>query len=430
MPSAYRIVWQNPWVRVAVGIGCFVLLCLVVYFLRPILIPLLVAFLVAYIFDPAADFFERRGLRRIGTALGLVFVITMLALSFPIIVIPGIIEESEKLIAASRGYGDTVWTDRVERYLPVDEIVDTMGWREGHPPEENAVDIIAAEVGQWIQLNAVDFLRKHGTMLFGATTDAGQSVAGIVTRVGDWFMGLLLFLGNFVLFVFVTIYLLKDYDVIIETMNGLIPPRFRAKIGTIMMRIDHQLRSFLRGQFMVVTCLGIMYAIGFVIADVLFAIPLALFGAIASFVPYLGAVLTIGPACLLTLFEHGFDWHILAVIATFAVAQFMEGNILTPRIVGSQVGLGPVWVILAILVFSASFGFIGLLIAVPLAAALKVLVMEALVFYKTSTFFEGPPPSSAGPLVAETSFPVSMPAPAEVPPPSAKRTSSRRKSRE
>jgi len=93
-------------------------------------------------------------------------------------------------------------------------------------------------------------------------------------------------------------------------------------------------------------------------------------------------------ALILTVLQHGMDGHVVAVLATFAIAQAIEGSLLTPKIVGDQVGLNPVWAILAILVFSSAMGFLGLLLAVPIAAALKVLAVEAVAYYKRSPLFE------------------------------------------
>jgi predicted PurR-regulated permease PerM len=146
-----------------------------------------------------------------------------------------------------------------------------------------------------------------------------------------------------------------------------------------MSRIDIQLRAFLRGQAMVCAFLGMFYAVGLMVCGVPFAIPLAL---------------TVGPAVVLTLLAHGVDWHLIGVVVTFVVAQVLEGNFLTPKIVGSQVGLGPVWVILAIMVFSSALGFVGLLLAVPIAAVLKVLVGEGVELYRSSSFFSGEESSS------------------------------------
>jgi predicted PurR-regulated permease PerM len=132
-----------------------------------------------------------------------------------------------------------------------------------------------------------------------------------------------------------------------------------------------------------------MYALGFWISGTPLALMIGAFGLVASFVPYLGVVLTSILAISLTLLAWGIDVHLIGVLITIGLAQFLEGNVLTPKIVGDQVGLNPVWVILAVLVFGNFLGFLGLLIAVPTAAALKVLVVEAVAYYKNSKVYRG-----------------------------------------
>jgi len=263
--------------------------------------------------------------------------------------------------------------------------------------EKNVRAELLEKIGHLINKNASTFIVSNIQEIMGAGKQVGTTAAGVVGSVLGLLIASAVFIGNFALFLFVTIYLLNDYDHIIGVCDDLVPPRFRSKTRRIMKRIDMQLRAFFRGQGMVCACLGAMYAVGFLASGVPFAVPLAIFGGVASFVPYLGLVLTIGPALLLTLLVHGIDWHLGGVLATFAIAQFLEGNFITPAIVGSQVGLGPVWVILAIMVFGGTMGFTGLLLAVPVAAVLKVVIEEGILLYKASELFgtestEGAPP--------------------------------------
>jgi predicted PurR-regulated permease PerM len=218
----------------------------------------------------------------------------------------------------------------------------------------------------------------------GATTTLAQ----FARASGQALLNAVLFLANFALFAFVAGYLLKDFDGLVTAARELIPPRYRPKAVEIFTKIDHQLRSFVRGQVTVCLFLGMFYAVGLLICDVPFALLIALFGTVASLIPYLGVAMTVIPALGMVFLRHGLDWHIVGVIGTFVLAQGLEGNILTPKVVGDQVGLHPVWVILAIMVFGSALGFLGVLIAVPLAAALKVLVVESVQYYKSSPVFE------------------------------------------
>jgi len=276
--------------------------------------------------------------------------------------------------------------NKLEEWLALDSVVKFMELKGSEVEDPDSMGLLRSALREKVSTDSATFLKSF----IPQWKDAGTSIIRMLGLIGDAFLSSFLIIGNFVLFAFVAIYLLKDYDHIVASCDDLVPHRNRKKVRTIMSNIDRQLRSFLRGQVTVCCCLGVMYAIGFVIAGVPFALLLALMGALFSFVPYLGLILTIGPAVLLTVLTYGpFNWHVGAVLATFAIAQFLEGNFLTPRIVGSQVGLGPVWVILAIMVFGSTLGFAGLLLAVPIAAVLKVLLNEAMNYYRTSDFFSG-----------------------------------------
>ncbi|MBL7646378.1 MAG: AI-2E family transporter [Candidatus Hydrogenedentes bacterium] len=283
---------------------------------------------------------------------------------------------------------------KLEKWLALDSLVRVMKLAGPEVEDPDAMALLRQKIGETVTEDAGAIFKS----LFPQFKDAGSSLIRLLGLIGDTFLRSFLFIGNFVLFAFVAIYLLKDYDHIVAACDDLVPHRYRKKTRRIMSSIDRQLRSFLRGQVTVCFCLGAMYAIGFLIAGAPFALLLAFLGALGSFVPYLGLILTIGPAVILTMLHYGpVNWHVGAVLATFVISQFLEGNFLTPRIVGSQVGLGPVWVILAIMVFGSTLGFAGLLLAVPIAATLKVILGELLENYRASDFFSGIDDDGDGP---------------------------------
>lgn len=433
-------VLQNKWVRAVALLGALIGLAIVGYLLSAVLVPLFLAFIVAYIFDPVIDKIETYKISRVGAIVTLVGGIVLAAIILPLIILSSVSRQADEMMdnTAKSAVSDdeedeealrfrTKVANKVEDWFALDSLVQALGWDEdtslpmvasttasesdapansaeettssstdaeaaADAPEESgavaqdldSLGIIRHKIGEKITQNTDQLIQSF----FPEWKTASTSALRMMRALGDMFLSTFLFVGNFVLFAFVAIYLLKDYDHIVAQGDSLVPHRYRLKVRDIMGRIDRQLRSFLRGQFMVCCCLGTMYAIGLSIAGAPFALLLALFGAIASFVPYLGLVLTIGPAVILTVFYYsGIDWHLAGVLITFAVAQFLEGNFLTPKIVGSQVGLGPVWVILAIMIFSSTLGFIGLLLAVPIAAVLKVLAEEGLRLYRESEFY-------------------------------------------
>jgi predicted PurR-regulated permease PerM len=253
--------------------------------------------------------------------------------------------------------------------------------------------VIAERVGLYVKESAVGFLRRHAESFFAAGTAASSAAAAVFSSIWRWVVGVLFFVGNVAVFCFVAGYLLKDFHRIVAATRELIPSKWRPRVVEIVGKIDVQVHSFLRGQLLVCLILSVLYGIGFGISGVPFAIPIAVIGGLASFIPYVGATVAVVPAVLLALLEHGAAWNVLGVLVTFVAAQSLEGYVLTPNIVGHQVGLSPLWVILSLMVFATLLGFPGLLLAVPVAAALKVLVVEALTYYRRSALFE---PGAAG----------------------------------
>lgn len=384
-----RVVIRNPWVQAGLWLLALALVAVTCWLLRPVLIPLFFAFLVAYSFDPVIDFFERLRMGRMVAIIVLMTILTSAIVLTPLFLLPNIISQSNSLMAASQSSVHTPpMVDLALNYLPVEYWMKELGW----VPQDWVGDprpVISAKVGELVQTNAREFLTLHAKEFIGIGRRASSNAAEIFGEVATKLLGLGVLFGNLVLFVFVAIYLLKDYDKIVAEAGTLIPLRHRDYAFHFFRQIDVQLRAWLRGQALVCFCIGAMYAIGFWLSGVPYGFVLAAFGGIVSFVPFLGLALTIGPAVLLTVLKFGFDNHVLGVIATFCVAQFLEGNIITPRVMGNSVGLGPVWVILALMVFGSTLGFAGLLLAVPIAAVLKVVVGEALIFYRNSDLFKG-----------------------------------------
>lgn len=386
-------VYNNPWVKAVGVLIALIVSIFLLYILSPVLIPLMFAFLVAYVFDPVVDFFEAKKISRSVSIACLAIIGITLLLAIPLFLIPTMITQAEDLNAAAKEGFQEGWIADVVKKLPLHSVVESLGILneagEAYTGDDyEAMPVLIQYVSQTVREQGLQLLnsQKGNIVSFGGT--AGSQVVSFFSAITNGIMGIVLFLGNLAIFSFVAVYLLKDFDANVATAKELLPAKYRDKIVQITAKIDSQVKSFLRGQMAVCACLGVMYAIGLSIAGVPFALLIGLFGAFASFIPYLGLILTIGPAVGLCLAIHsGITWHVGAVIGTFIFAQMLEGTVLTPKIVGDQVGLGPVWVILAIMVFGNFLGFLGLLLAVPIAASLKVLVEEGLAYYKSSAIF-------------------------------------------
>lgn len=387
---------ESPWVRAGALALLLALTALAAYLLRAVMVPLLFAFLIAYILHPVADALERRRVPRTPAIVVIVVALMLGCLLLPLMIVPGIVVEAQRLVDAAKQDFSLAWFDRLLDRLPLLQIMQQAGWIPEDAEDVNERAVLAEKLGAFIQTQARSFLVDNAGAIMGAGQRVSVTAAAFFSSLANGILNTVLFIGNFALFAFVAIYLLKDFDRIAATAHELLPPRYRGRIADLMIQIDIQLRAYLRGQITVCCCLTIIYAIGFKIAGVPFALPLALIGGMANLVPYLGVAITIGPALLLTLLQHGIGGHLFAALLVFLCAQLLEGYVLTPRIVGGQVGLSPVWVILAIMVFSTTLGFVGLLLAVPIAAALKVFVVEGLNAYKRSALFADASPDEGG----------------------------------
>ncbi len=319
-----------------------ILLGLAINLLGDIILPFVLGFAIAYLLDPLADRLEALGLpRALATAtITLIFVAGLmvgLTLGLPVLA-----EQISALVAAVPAYMQALqgWIDAQQMGLPENEIIASL----------NQV--------------AVDGLQTvaRGLVL------SGLSVVNLVTLV-------------FVTPI-VAIYMLNDWDRMVAGIDALLPSHQAALIRQLANQMDTMLSGFLRGQIMVCLVLGVIYALGLSWVGLKGGLVLGFIAGLISFIPYVGAAIGMVLAGLLGLGQFGLDWMTLGQIAAvFAIGQFVEGNILTPRLVGDRVRLHPVWIMFALLAMGHLFGFLGLLLAVPVAAICGVLVRYAAGLY-------------------------------------------------
>jgi predicted PurR-regulated permease PerM len=199
---------------------------------------------------------------------------------------------------------------------------------------------------------------------------------------------------NFFLFILVVpvvaFYLLLDWDRMVAEIDRLLPRDHAPVIRTLAGEVDAVLAGFVRGQLSVCGVLAIYYAVGLMIAGLQFGLVVGVVTGFISFIPYVGAIIGGALAIGLALFQF---WNeplmIGVIIVIFAMGQFLEGNVLVPRLVGNSVGLHPVWLLFALSVFGALFGFVGMMVAVPVAAAIGVLARFAARQYSASLLYRG-----------------------------------------
>jgi predicted PurR-regulated permease PerM len=182
---------------------------------------------------------------------------------------------------------------------------------------------------------------------------------------------------------------LKDFDVIISKGKVLLPSAKKDNISGIFSRIDENLKAFFRGQITVCAILSIIYGIGLTAIGIPMSFLLALVGGFGNMIPYVGIGLGLVPALILAFIQFQDVSHMLLVGLVFGIGQFLEGTLITPKVVGTKLGLNPVAIILAILICGQLLGFLGLLLAVPIASVAKVLIDEGIIKYKESKLFKG-----------------------------------------
>lgn len=311
--------------------------------LGDIILPFVLGFALAYLLDPLADRLEALGLpRALATAtITLVFVVSLivaLTLGLPVLA-----EQILALVTAVPGYMQALqgWIDAQQMGLPENEIIASLN--------QAAVDGLQS--------------MARGLVLSGLT------VVNLLTLV---------FITPIV-----TIYMLNDWDRMVAGIDALLPSHQAALIRQLASQMDAMLSGFLRGQIMVCLALGVIYALGLSWVGLKGGLVLGFIAGLISFIPYVGAAIGMVVAGLLGLGQFGIDWMMLSQIAAvFAVGQFIEGNVLTPRLVGDRVRLHPVWIMFALLAMGHLFGFLGLLLAVPVAAICGVMVRHAAGVYQ------------------------------------------------
>ena len=338
------------------AIGVFLV---AVYLLRSILLPFVLGMAVAYFLDPVADWLERRRLSRTLAA-------TLLTIAFLVGV--GLFFALLVPLLQSQLFG---FVGRIPAYAEMFRAV-----------AEDVLSIVQANLSE----GAIARLREAAGGLASATVSwLGDMVYGL------WSGGLALvnLLSLAVITPIVTFYLLRDWDRIVSTVDGWLPRDHADTIREQVKLVDETLSGFVRGQGMVCLGLGAFYAVALSIVGLEFAVIVGLGTGLISFVPYFGML--IGLCASVGLAFAQFDtWQPIAIVAAiFVIGQIVEGNFVTPKLVGDRVGLHPVWMIFALLAGGALFGFLGVLLAVPAAATIGVLVRFLVLRYTGSRLYLG-----------------------------------------
>lgn len=337
------------------------------YLARSVVIPLLLALLLAYFLDPAADALERRRVPR-SLAVGLVFTAFLLvAVTVLAFLLPALKEEMARLQQIAPRYAENLY-----RLLP-------------------------GPLLDWLGIGGEQDLQT----LFGRAMEAAKNlsfdvigqVAIFLTRAFSSTLSFLLaVLGYFIIPIYL-FYLLRDFDRIKGGTLALVPPRFREGVTALAGDVDQVMGGFIRGQLTVCLILAALYSAGLLLIGIDLALLIGILSGLAFIIPYLGTILGILLAGIMAAVKFHDLLHPAMVVGWFALVQGLEGTVITPRIVGDRVGLHPLATILAVLTGGELFGFLGLLLAVPVVASANVVLKRLVTLYRQSELFD---PAEAG----------------------------------
>jgi predicted PurR-regulated permease PerM len=339
-----------------------VVLVVFLWIFSEILLPFAAGMVLAYFLDPVADKLQRLGLSRfMATCIILAGFVVFLTLGL-VILIPILASQLADFIGNLPDY--------LSRFQ----------------------DLITSIDPQWLKdrfgvdpANLREGLNSLLTSGFGFLT-------AIATSIWDSGVALVNIAGLFIVTPVVAFYMLLDWDRMVAKVDSWVPRDHVETVRRIATDINTATAGFVRGQGTLCLILGILYAVGLTVVGLNFGILIGLFAGLISFIPYVGSLVGLVLSVGVALVQFWPDYTMIGAVAVvFFVGQFIEGNILQPRLVGKSVGLHPVWLMFALLAFGALFGFVGLLIAVPAAAAVAVLVRFAIDRYLQSPLYKGHP---------------------------------------
>lgn len=351
------------WGLVGLGVTAALL-----YLTWSVLGVLVASAVLAYLLDRPVSWLARRGMSRDrafaillgGAVLGLLVV---LAIVVPLVA-GQMIELAGNLTPYLTRLGERVlpWKAELEARLGVEIPLDLPGLAQVAP----------------------EYVRRLAEI-----PDARNVAQAVVSQVAEGGLRVVLSVLTLSLLPFFTWYLCAEWPGIVRFGDELVPPRHRPEVRRIAAEIDGRIFAFVEGQVLLCSLLGVLYSVGLWLCDIDLAITIGLLSGALFVVPYLGTLVGAGLSSVLALLKFGFDWHVLGAIGTFVVVQGLEGSVLTPRLVGERVGLHPMVVMVALVVAGNLLGVWGLLLAVPLTAALHVLASTLLRRYRESGFYGG-----------------------------------------
>lgn len=360
---------MNLRVQAAFWLGALLILLLFLWVFSGILLPFILGMALAYLLDPIADALERVGMSRFWATITIVVLSILVFTLAALIVVPLLVSQMSDLLGNLPGYAhelQSVWN----RFLNTE-----LGQYFGKQEQSFSVDQWASQGASWL------------ATFLGSVWAGGRALINAVSLV--------------VVTPVVAFYLLYDWDRMLARVDALLPRQHAETIRALGRDIDEAIAGFIRGQGALCLILGLFYAVSLSVVGLDFGFLIGSVAGIISFIPYVGSVVGFVLSVGVAFVQYWPDWiWVVAVGGIFAVGQFLEGNILQPRLVGSSIGVHPVWLMFALFAFGSLFGFVGVLLAVPVTAAIGVLVRFGVARYRKSPLYldrAGGPPADPAP---------------------------------
>ncbi len=354
---------MNTRTQIFAALGALALLALL-YFLQPILLPFVLGAGLAYLGDPIVDWLQRHKLSRTAGVIVVFVVLALTGLIALLLIVPLLQEQILRLVQNLPAYLSWIYSKLqpwLAPYFPLG-------------PELNLEQMRAMIGEHWAQAGGL------AKTLFGALSKPGLALIALV--------------GNILLVPVVTFYLLRDWDALVMHIRDLLPRKSLPTVTTLAREADTVLSAFLRGQFLVMLALSIYYSVTLSLIGLDYALLIGIAAGLVSFVPYLGFIVGIIAAGVASVVQTQEFLPLVWVLLIFGIGQVLEGFVLTPLLVGDRIGLHPVAVIFAVLAGGALFGFLGVLLALPVAAVLAVLLRFARRQWVGSDLYQKSPPNA------------------------------------
>ena len=358
--------------KVGFWMGAFAVVLFLLWLFNAVLLPFVMAMVLGYLLDPLANKLERLGVSRTWSTTvilvgAIVAVILTLVLFTPMLVrqvsdfakaLPALVQRAQDLGAsATASFTQHGWGAK---------LLERFGIDGGGTVSE-------------VRNYASDFVNKAvawGVTFFNGVLSRGAALLDLFSLI--------------IVTPVVAFYMLLDWRKMVATIDGLVPPRNRETVRAIAHDIDRALAGFLRGQSLVCLFLAAWYGIGLTLIGLNFGLLIGIVGGLLSFVPYVGSLIVLFFALLVAVVQGWPSWHLAAfAFGVVLVGQMLEGNVLSPKLVGDRVGLHPVWIMFALLAFGSVWGFTGLVVAVPVASAIGVLLRFATQRYREGPIYTG-----------------------------------------